>query len=221
MKFYTVWPELGTLCYRTRDLKNAVLAPLDPESTAGLSGAARGLVYQLELGLGTTSAWVARDQVRALTGDDRRALRRLGVRVGRRVVYLAAGVKPLRVRRRLALCAAFWGPKVAGFAPAPAAVSMLAADEAEAALYEAIGFPVAGPLAIRADVLERVDGELRRLAGRGRFRPSARVVGLVACTRERAAEVVAALGYRPVGDGSFTVAPRRRRRRRPELARAV
>ena len=49
-----------------RDLAAEILAPLRSDRIGTLSGAARGLIYQLEHGLGTTSARTAREQLRAL-----------------------------------------------------------------------------------------------------------------------------------------------------------
>ena len=93
---------------------------------------------------------------------------------------------------------------------------MPAAPDRPAALYAAVGFPVAGVRAVRADVLERLVRELRRLARRGRFDPAEPVSRRLSCPRADVPSVVEALGYRDAGDGR--VARPRPRRRRPPAA---
>ncbi len=184
-----------------RDLAAEILAPLRSDQIGELSGAARGLLYQLEQGLGTTSAQTARDQLRALTPLERQRLEHLGVRLGCQVVYLAPALKPVVVQRRVALATAFWGADV--IAPTPSAVSMPADQTRPTALFEAIGFPRAGCRAVRADVLERIAQTLRRAARRGPFELTERVQQWLSCGSAEVTSVVEALGYRSVGDGRW------------------
>ena len=194
-----------------RDLAAEILAPLRTDQIGNLSGAARGLLYQLEQGLGTTSARAARAQLRALTREDRQRLERLGIRLGFHVVYLIPALKPAMVERRVALATAFWGADADAIQPSPSAVSMPAHPVRPAAVYAAIGFPRAGTRAVRADVLERIARELRRAARHGPFEPSERVRQRLSCAHDHVGPVIEALGYRPLGDGRF-VRPRHRRR---------
>ena len=191
-----------------RDLAGEILAPLRSDDLGEVSGAVRGLVYQLEQGLGTISARAAREQLRALTKDERRQLEQCGVRVGHHMVFLLPALKPAMVKRRVALATAFWGTE--SIAPASSAVSIPVAEAAPAELCEAVGFPRAGGLAVRADVLERVARMLHGASRRGPFTPDDRVRQRLCCSTTDLAPVVEALGYRAVGDGRF-VAPRRRR----------
>ena len=192
-----------------RDLAADVVAPLRSDRLGQRSGAVRGLFYQLEQGLGTISARSAREQVRALTRDERRLLEQLGVRLGIRVVFVTQALKPAMVQRRVALSTAFWGDDTLN--PAPSAVSMPADRAAPAAMFEAVGFPRAGNRAVRADVLERVAQLLARAARRGPFVPDDRVRQRLSCAADDVPSMVEALGYRSVGGGRF-VDPRRRRR---------
>jgi ATP-dependent RNA helicase SUPV3L1/SUV3 len=191
-----------------RDLVSEVVAPLRDQACEGLSPAGRGLVYQLECGLGTTSVRSARAQLRTLTEEDRALLQGLGVCLGRRHVYLAGGLKPALVARRLALCAAWWGYEVAAIQPAPSAVSLVADPRFEAALYQAIGFPLAGPLGVRADVLERVDARLLSEA------PGPWLGRLLGAPRPAVAGVIQSLGYRPLADRRRSTGRRRPRHER-------
>ena len=197
-----------------RDLAGEVLAPLRTDRLADLGAAGRGVVYQLEQGLGTVLARDARAQLQALTPAERRLLERAGICLGLHVVYLRGSLKAGPVASRAALAAAFWGAEAESVPPPPAAVSMAAEADRPAALYAAVGFPVAGVRAVRADVLERLVRELRRLARRGRFDPVEPVSRRLSCPRADVLPVVEALGYRDAGDG-HVVRPRPRRRRPP------
>ena len=196
-----------------RDLAAEVLAPLQNEQRDRLSGAARGLLYQLEQGLGTLSARVSRPQLRALTRDDRQQLARFGVRLGYHQVYLAQTLKPAMVARRVALATAFWGSDAGTTWPAPASVSMPVHATRPAEIYAAIGIPRAGSRAVRADVLERIACDLRRAARQGPFTPDDQIRQRLSCPATEVESIVEALGYRPVGDGRF--ARHRRRKRSP------
>ncbi len=199
-----------------RDLAGEVLAPLRTDRLGDLGAAGRGVVYQLEQGLGTVLARDARAQLQALTPAERRMLAQAGICLGLHVVYLRGALKPAPVARRTALAAAFWGAEAEAVHPPPSAVSMPAEPDRPAALYAAVGFPVAGVRAVRADVLERLVRELRRLARGGRFDPADPVRRRLSCPREDVRPVVEALGYRDAGDGQ--VARPRPRRRRPPAA---
>ena len=197
-----------------RDLAGEVLAPLRTDRLGDLGPAGRGVVYQLEQGLGTVLARDARAQLQALTPAERRLLERAGICLGLHVVFLREALKAGPVAHRTALAAAFWGAEAEAVHPPPTAVSMPAEPDRPAALYAALGFPVAGVRAVRADVLERLVRELRRLARQGRFDPVEPVRRRLSCPRADVRPVVEALGYRDAGDG-HVMRPRPRRRRPP------
>lgn len=197
-----------------RDLAAEVVAPLRSDRLADLGAAARGLLYQLEQGLGTLLARDAHAQLQALTPAERRRLEQAGICLGRHVVYLRAALKPAAVARRTALAAAFWETGAETVRPPASAVSMPAEPDRPAGLYTAVGFPLAGVRAVRADVLERLARELRRLARPGPFDPAEPVSRRLSCPRADVRPVVEALGYRDAGDG-LVARSRPRRRRTP------
>ena len=194
------------------------LAPLRTDHLGDLGAAGRGVVYQLEQGLGTIVARDARAQLQALTPAERRLLERAGICLGMHVVYLRGALKAGPVASRAALAAAFWGAEAEAVHPPPTTVSMPADPRRPAALYTAVGFPVAGSRAVRADVLERLVRELRRLARQGRFDPAEPVRRRLSCPRADVLPVVEALGYRDAGDGHVMRPRPRPRRRRPPAA---
>ena len=177
------------------------LAPLIEARDAPLKGAARGLVYQLCEGLGSLPRRSAADQVAALGRGDRKALRQLGIRIGRESVYIPALLTPDAVAARALLWSvhqARRGP------PPPAAASVPVADGMPAASYEAMGYRVMGPVAIRADTLERLAARAWSLSRTGPFRAGPELKSLAGCGPEGLKDVLGALGYRANGGGTAT-----------------
>jgi ATP-dependent RNA helicase SUPV3L1/SUV3 len=136
----------------TRDWVAQLLAPLRDERLAGLGPAGRGLLYQLEQGLGTVLVAHAGEQVRDLGPGDRSALARAGVRVGRQVVFASALLNPAALRDRALLCQAEIGRRIERVD----AASFLPHAEVSDASYAAMGFPVIGGRAIRADLVDAI-----------------------------------------------------------------
>jgi ATP-dependent RNA helicase SUPV3L1/SUV3 len=139
----------------SRDLVSELLAPLRAPEAEPLGPAGRGLLYQLENGLGTVLASESRLQLRELEPDERGLLRRMGVVLGRAVVYAPALLAPRALRLRWVLCAAQLWPEVR--LPAPdAQVRVFEPDpEVPDEIYAALGFPLQGGRAVRADEAER------------------------------------------------------------------
>jgi ATP-dependent RNA helicase SUPV3L1/SUV3 len=164
-----------------RDMADRLCASLRSPQTAELSAPGRGLVYQLEQGLGTVTAASARDQVKLLTPRDYKLLRAIAVRVGPRLVYAGAMLEPQMVQHRAALCSAWLGRSVQ--APRAGVLSFApAAGQEDVCL--ALGYPVFGERAIRADLIERIDGMLAQAASRGEVQPPERVVQWLGCDGE-------------------------------------
>ena len=187
----------------SRDVVSHLLAPLhagqgapSSPSSSPLSPAARGIIYQLEQGLGTIETAPAAVQLRELGSEDRAALRKLGVRVGRHVVFVPALLAADAIAARVALCNAQLGVGRALAAPRPGAPSLATDADLPSAIYTSIGYPVFGARAIRADL---VDGIAARLFGGAR---AADVASRLGCRVAAVASVREALagGARPTSD---------------------
>jgi len=139
-----------------RDLAEELLGPLRGPEARELGPAGRGLVYQLEQGLGTALAGHAEEQLAELRSRDREILGALGVELGDRVLHMPALLRPQAVERRVALCHAWFEGRARPACPRPGAVSVPVPPGADPRAYAAIGYPVFGPRALRADVAERV-----------------------------------------------------------------
>ena len=99
-------------CWRGPRSGRRLLAPLHAghgEHAGTLSPAARGIIYQLEQGLGTMRRAGSGAAARARRRGPRRA-RKQGVRVGRHVVFVPALLRVDAIAARVALCNAQLGP---------------------------------------------------------------------------------------------------------------
>lgn len=138
----------------TRDLAETLLAPLRDPQLAKLSPAGRGLLYQLEQGLGTTLAADAEAQLARIDQSDRSRLGRAGIKLGRKVLYALPLLRPEAVLVRAAFCRAYLGRGSCIGIPAPETVYFRPSADVDDAAFAALGFPVVGEVAIRADEVE-------------------------------------------------------------------
>ncbi len=208
-------------------LKGHVAQRLKPLLDLGraeeLAGTARGLAFQLEEGLGVLPRAAVAGLVEGLERDDRRALGKRGVRLGVTHLYLATLLKPAAVALRALLWAVHAGLPLPPPAPPPGRVSVAAAGGGTppypAAFWEAIGYPLVGPRAVRVDMLDRLEVELVK-ARDGVLPPEATLAQIIGTGAGELAEVLTALGYRRTETGDGTVTWRRRPgRNRPRAAK--
>ncbi len=153
-----------------RDSVNELVGPArDVAARAGASSHLRGLVFRLEQGLGTVLTADLVDVLACLDEGDHAALDEAGVVLGKVVVHLPRGLLPGAVGSRAALATAFHAARSPLAAPARGAVSFVPARHVDPRAYAAMGYPVFGARAIRADVLDRA--LTRVAAANGNDRP--------------------------------------------------
>ena len=169
------------------------LAALFAARDAALDGAARGLVFQVTESLGSLPRRGAATQIEALCRADRRALGALGLRIGRESVYFPALLHP----DAIALRALLWRVHAGDEGPAsPDGPSLPRALSTEG-FWQAVGYRVLGPRAIRVDTLERLAARLDAVVhGRSAPMPEGEFAGLTGCDAEALDSVLAALGWR-------------------------
>lgn len=198
-----------------------VLAPIARLAAAGLNGAARGLAYRLTEGFGG----VVRMDGPPLPREERAALARLGVRFVARNAYLGGLESGEATRLRALLWAVHH--KAALPAPAPAGTTVEPLAGWPAGFYAALGYAAVGERLLRADRLQRLEGEARKLAAQGPFAPMPSLARLVGGSMAELDAALAALGYRrdETPGGAVFSAPgaalgtRKRRRGRSKTAR--
>ena len=196
------------------------LTPLFRLAEASLEGASRGLAYQLVESLGSLPVLAIGAQAAALDKVARKRLAQLGVRLGTEVVYLA----PLLNARAGGMAALLWAVRAGAPLPLPPVrgVSPLRDPGLADGLYEAMGYRVLGPRALRVDRVERLALAARRLARQGPFAPTPELIATAGCRKDELAGVLAALGYRAVMDASgITFHARRRPQTRKPARHAV
>jgi len=175
-------------------------APLLRAAEADLGGAARGLVYHLVEGWGSAARGPARTMLDALQPAERPALARLGIRLGQHSLFLPALLKPSAQAARALLWSLATGQR-----PPPLPGARTALDlgpDLPAAFYPAIGYPVRGGVAVRADILERVAAIARQASRAGPFRPGAELFGPLGLAGEPVRRLLGGLGFVAESDPS-------------------
>ena len=196
-----------------------LLGALEPLETGdGLSGAVRGVAFQIAEELGVLErARVAKD-IRNFSQEDRAALRKLGVRFGAYHLYLPLLLKPAP----RSLASLLWALRhgglegVKGLEEAPhLAASGRTSFAADANVgkdfYRAAGYRLCGDRVVRVDILERLADLIRPAIA---YRPGASVgepppgaadaegfvvtvamTSLTGCSGEAFASILRSLGY--------------------------
>ena len=186
------------------------------ESESTLTGAARGLLYQLTEALGVLPRRAVAAQARALVKADRKRLAALGVRLGRESVFLPALIKPEPARLRALLWAVHTGTPCPPL-PRSGAQSFTPDAAVSEGFCGALGYRRLGnrngcAVAVRADVLERLSQEAYKLSAQGPFAITPRLKRLTGCAEADLEVVLRALRYKSQRDGeqlSFARAARR------------
>lgn len=196
-------------------LLGALVALEAPES---LSGIGRGIAFQVAEHLGVLDRAVVANDVRALDQNTRAEMRKLGLRFGAHHIFVPALMKP----GPRSLAAQLYALSKGGDPSALRDVSHLAFSGRTSIpvdpgidkdLYRIAGFRVAGPRAIRVDILERLADLIRPAIA---YRPgvsegpppagaadgdgfvvTGAMTSLVGCAGAEFGEILKSLGYRP------------------------
>lgn len=194
-----------------------------------LQGMARGLAFQIYENLGSVSRQSVTRELRAVAQADRTPLRRLGVRFGAFSIFLPLLVKPAAAKLKALLWAVHQGMTEIP-PPPPAGLTSLPADPSvPAGFYEAAGFRLCGPRAVRIDMLERL-GEIIRGKGQGGQMPegfavSNDMMSVLGCGEDDIAQVLRSLGFRDTkvkneaGEETTQWSQRTKRHERPQKPR--
>lgn len=200
-----------------RDLVDLLLGALRLPALSELSGPARGLVYQLEQGLGSVRVAECQRQLSDLSSRDRQLLSSVGVKFGRYFVYLRRLLDSAAIEQRLGLATAYFGgvPKLTE--PLRERVSVATTAALPAMFPGAVGFAQVGPLLLRVDQFERLISELRGYEHSGAFQAPRDLARRLDCGAEQIPLLLEALGYHEQSDGRWSSErkPRRGRSQRP------
>ena len=129
---------------------------MDARATTELPAGARGVIFQLCEGLGVLPRRPVEEQLTQLSDEDRKALARLGVRIGVFSLYFPSMLKPVPIRLRAGLWMIAKNRETIPTLPAEGRTSMDLPRDAERDFYATIGYLPLGDHAIRADMVERL-----------------------------------------------------------------
>ena len=163
-----------------------------------LSGLAKGIAWRMVEQGGALPRRDMAEDVHALSPNERRGLRALGVRIGEHAIYLPALIKPGPAQLTATLRAFGPGGTSTPFLPAAGLVSVPHDTGRSDADYAASGFLHAGPLAVRMDMLERLADLIRdaMTARKSRdFELAPAMTALLGCSLADLRGVLSALGY--------------------------
>ncbi|MBX6368357.1 MAG: disulfide oxidoreductase [Rhodospirillales bacterium] len=197
------------------------LAPLFRLHAAELAAPARGVAFQLAEALGAVPTRAVRPLLETLAPADRKALGRLGVRLGTEWIYVEPLLAPAAVALRALLWSVHQGAPLP--APLPPRGRFSVAPESPAEFYAAIGYAVLGTRVLRVDRVERLAAAARRLARQGSFAATAELAALAGVKQNELAGLLPALGYKALVDetGARFIARSPRRRARKQKPRPV
>ena len=188
------------------------------EKGEGLEGVTRGIAFQLAEELGVLERSRVAREIKALSQEDRAALRKKGVRFGAYHIYLPQLLKPAP----RSLAALLWGLKHGGLdnlkgleevphLAASGRTSFAADPSISKGFYRAAGFRVCGERVVRVDILERLADLIRPASA---YRPgvtagdppagaadgdgfvvTVAMTSLTGCAGEAFASILRSLGY--------------------------
>ncbi|MGY8960126.1 MAG: disulfide oxidoreductase, partial [Alphaproteobacteria bacterium] len=186
------------------------LGPLFTAKSAEISGALRGVVYQLAEVLGSAPREDIKINFDRLSVADRKVLAKLGVRTGLHSVYFKGLLNASAIRTRAILAAIYHNAPSVPRRPKPARL----------AIWEMMGFRVLGGRALRVDVLEKFAAIVRKSARAGPVAITPEMLSLVACDAQGMISVMGDLGYRVKETPEGTrFQPRNRRQSNRDKAR--
>jgi ATP-dependent RNA helicase SUPV3L1/SUV3 len=188
----------------TRDDISQLLQPLRVRSTEQLTPAGRGLLYQLEQGLGNVERMHCWEQIEGLTPRDRQLFQSLGLKFGYQYLFFKRLLTEDGLRRRLALAGAFFRIATPPFEPLIGHASVRNPDpNAPSAFAHTLGFVPIGPRWLRIDTFERFVAELEGYARNGEFTVPRSLAAKIECESLELYELLRLLGYSPRKNGRF------------------
>ncbi len=180
----------------------AVLEPLMPlTDETGIEGTARGIAFQLHEALGILPRADLESLISGLDEAGRAALRQRKVRLGPVLVFLPALNKPAAVRLRALLWSLWHGQALPAAIPPDGMTSLTVTDKSiDPRYFQAIGYPVYGPRAIRVDMLDRLISAVYDSAKDGKFQARHDMAEWLGCSIPDLYAVLEAMGHRKVHD---------------------
>ena len=160
-----------------------------------ITGLARGVAYRIVETFGVIDRSAIADDVKELDQENRKLLRRHGVRFGQRTIYVHPVLRPEATRWRIVLWSLAGGLEEFPPPPPPGLVTVPADPAMPKGYYPLSGYSRVGDMAIRIDMLERLLNLLREEDSRQGFEATADMLSITGMTLEGFAGLMRGLGY--------------------------
>ena len=192
----------GRLERWVQDHINTVLEPLAKlKDDAEVTGAARGIAYQVYESLGLLPRADVEELIEGLDSEGRRQIRQRRIMLGPLLVFIHSMNKPAAVRLRAILWGLYNERELPMPVPYDGAVSIeVDPKQIDRRFYQAISYPVYGNRAIRIDMLDRVISAIYDSAEGGKFRAQHKMCEWLGCKIDDLYEILTAMGHRKIED---------------------
>ena len=177
-------------------ISNCCEAIKDLAADEEITGLPRGVAYRIVEAFGVIDRSRIANDVKELDQENRKLLRRHGVRFGQRTVYVHPALRPEATRWRIVLWSLANGLSEFPAPPPPGLVTIPADPEMPDGYYPLSGYSKVGKLAIRIDMLERLLNMLREMDSRQGFEATADMLSITGLSLEGFAELMSGLGYK-------------------------
>ncbi len=181
--------------YAKTVLEKAVALTEDNQDGKTLTGAARGIAFQVYEALGTLPTNNVADLIKELDEDGKRQLAQKGVRLGVDMIYMADLLKPAQIDAKALLWSLHHGNFPESGPPPAGRVAIDHVDGVPDAYWLAIGYRRIGGRVMRVDMAERLSAVIRAAAREGKFQISEEMMSLAGATRDQMAEIILDLNY--------------------------
>ena len=162
---------------------------------AEITGLSKGVAYRIVESFGVIERSAIAGDVKELDQENRKLLRRHGVRFGQHSVYVHPILRPEATRWRIVLWSLAGRLEEFPPAPPPGLVTIPADPAMPKGYYPISGYTKVGDLAIRIDMLERLLNLLREADSRRGFEATPDMLSITGLTLDGFAGLMRGLGY--------------------------
>ena len=171
-----------------------------PAPAAPLSGAAKGIAFQLYEHFGSMPSYKVAGQLKELSETDKPQLARLGIRLGVETIYMTEMLKPATIKLRSILWSIHHGNFPDQGPPPEGRVSIDMIEGVADEYWLVTGYRRLGTKIMRVDMVERVSALVRAEARNGPFKMTDDMLSLAGVSRDEMKAMILDLGCRLVSE---------------------
>ncbi len=172
------------------------LTPLVKIERADTDGMVKEVVQHIIQNLGVVSRNTIGHINKSLSLEDQQELKKLGVHLAFKTIFISEILKPASARLRFILWCLFHElTNTSSYLPPSGLMSFPKEENVQDQLYHAAGYRVCGVRAIRVDILERLAFEAYKLTKDGAFIAPPEMAATVGCKRDELPLALESIGY--------------------------